>query len=143
MKKALLIIGILLMPISIFAYSGGIQYLTAPFRGKLSKREKIQASGDFRIYSYEHFFDLCKEIQSNEARYDNQYDLLEKTEKGTEEYKRQIRNVAVIKTNIEELKRQYNADSSKEKTVSAFKENNLPNKINSIHQYGERTNCNY
>jgi hypothetical protein len=136
-------LGIIII-VLLWGLSFGFKWATLPFIGKIEQREQIMGSGEFRIFSYNHFFNLCQSIQQVESQYDNQYDLLQEMEKGTESYERQQRNVAVLCAEIERRKHRYNADSAKEETVSAFMQSNLPGRIEiETHKYGNRTNCNY
>ena len=122
----------------------GFTWATAPFRGALDQREQIQASGDFRIHSYQHFYNLCRSIQQAEAQYDNQYDLLQQLERGDGNFDRQQRNVAVLKAQIERLKQKYNGDAAQEETLAAFKDSDLPKQIElGGHVYGHRTDCSF
>lgn len=142
LKITFIVIAILIVPVIIFAWSGGIQYITAPFRGMLEKREQIQASGDFRIYSYNHFFDLCKSVQNAQSEYDSQKEVLDSMDEDEPGYDRQRRTVAILKADIEQRKQKYNSDARKEETVAAFKSNNLPEHMPlGEHEQGERVNC--
>ncbi|PPS89518.1 hypothetical protein [Streptomyces sp. MH60] len=49
----------------------GIKWATADLRGAADAREKTVANGDFRIGTYEQFFDLCSSVQSAEAAIKN------------------------------------------------------------------------
>jgi hypothetical protein len=49
----------------------GIRWATADLRGAADVREKTVANGDFRIGSYEEFFDLCASVQTAEAAIKN------------------------------------------------------------------------
>lgn len=50
---------------------GGIQRSTANYRGETSKIEKTKANANFRISTYEEFFDLCSSVQTTEAQMDS------------------------------------------------------------------------
>lgn len=144
-RIVLLIVAVLLVFLVVISgVSWGWQYFTATFRGEVEKTELIAGSGEFQIYSYNHFFDLCAAVQQAEAQYDAQYGLLQSMQSGTERYERQQRVVAVQLAHIEQLKRQYNVDAAKEETVAAFKSNNLPNHLDTrVHEQGKRTRCTY
>lgn len=109
----------------------GIRYLVAPAIGMVEKQEKIQ-SADFRIYSYEHFYDMVVEINTAEQQYKSQHDKLAKVEKGTDIYNRTLANIAALEAHIVKLKNQYNADAAKEETVGIFRANELPEYIEPI-----------
>lgn len=148
MKTATIIIGsialVLVLPLLVFGWSATIQWFTAPFRGALDQREQIQASGDFRIYSYNHFYNLCRNVQEAQATHDNQADVLESMAASEDGYARQRRTVAILKSEIEQRKQRYNADAAKEETTAAFRANNLPSRLPiTSHTYGERANCQF
>ena len=126
----------------IWGITTGFRYWTADVRGTVEQRELTTASGTFRIFSYNHFFDLCASIQGTEATHDAQFDLLQTQEQGLSSYSRTAQNVMVLKAKIEGDKRKYNADAQKEETTALFKSNNLPDTISvEEHQRGDRTEC--
>lgn len=49
----------------------GIKWATADLRGAADVREKTVANGNFRIGTYEEFFDLCSSVQAAEAAITN------------------------------------------------------------------------
>jgi hypothetical protein len=55
--------------LSVIAF--GIRWVTADLRGAADAREKTVANGDFRIGTYEQFFDLCSSVQAAEAAITN------------------------------------------------------------------------
>lgn len=143
MQTKYIIIGVIILVIGIVGMFA-LRWATIPFFGALEQREQIQGSGDFRIHSYQHFFNLCRTIQEAESQYDNQYDLLKELKPSDENYSRQQRNVSVLKARIERLKQRYNGDAAQEETLSAFKNSDLPEKIEiGVHEYGHRTKCNF
>lgn len=133
----------------IWGATTGFRYWTADIKGKVELREQTRGSGEFRHFSYDHFFDSCAAIQQAEAEYDAQYDLLQSMDPGSDRdskarYDRRQTVVTVQKANIEQLKRDYNADSAKEETLALFKSNDLPDHLDVItHEYGRRTRCTY
>jgi len=141
--KKWVILGMVLVVVLIPAI-WAIRYYTAPLRGVVKVQEAVQASAEFRIFSYEHFYDLIAAINAEEAQYDSQWELLQTTEEEAESYSRIQRNLAAIKASIERFKRQYNADAAKEQTRGQFKDSELPFQIKvEPHEYGERTECRY
>ncbi|MFE0490171.1 hypothetical protein [Streptomyces griseoaurantiacus] len=60
---------------SIYAF-GTVQNSTAEYRGKTGVRERTVADADFRISTYEQFFDLCAAVQSAEGAIKNAQDEL-------------------------------------------------------------------
>lgn len=140
MKKRIVLISISFVVLigviigSVWTY----RYYTAETRGKISEREKIQ-SAEFRIFSYEYFYNMIADIQSQEALYDIQYDLLQVLTPDDENYMKQQQTVAAIQAHVIRLKNQYNADVLKEGTRGQFKDSDLPDYIEPVCEYGRRT----
>ncbi len=136
------ILGLLIvfaLVVVIWGFSTGFKYFTAEKSGQAEAEQQIQ-SAEFRIFSYQHFYDQLANINSAEATYDSQYDLLQATTKDTSDYSRIQRNLAASVAFIEQLKRQYNADAAKEETMGQFRASNLPSRITVVpHKYGSRT----
>jgi len=117
----------------------GFKYFTAEKTGQAEAEQQIQ-SAEFRIYSYNHFYDLLVTINAAEAQYDAQYELMEAQDAGSESYQKTLRNIAAVKAQIARLKVQYNADAEKEETIGQFRSNNLPERVDTVgHKYGNRT----
>lgn len=135
------ILGVIILTIIIvggWGFATGFKYFTAEKTGQAEAERQIQ-SAEFRIFSYEHFFNAIAEINSAKAEYDQQYDLLQTTDSGTDDYTRIQRNLAAIGAHIERLINQYNADAAKEETRGQFKTTSLPNHITlQPHEYGDR-----
>lgn len=126
MKKEIAIgVGVI---IAIVLVAIAIQWYTAPFRGELSKREKIEASGEWKIAKYNHFFDLCAAIKGNYKALKAQEELLEQTT-DTKEKQRIRQNIAGIKIQLHRDIEQYNADVEKEYTAGQMRDSGLPYKI--------------
>lgn len=139
---ALIAVSVVVLFVIMTAASLAFRWEIAPWIGAVEQREIVEGSGEFRINSYNHFYDLCATIQQTEARHDTQFDELEAMNSGTDNYDRQRRTVSVLEQRIEVLKRKYNADASKEATLAAFKSNDLPNRIEPLdHEHGRRTEC--
>jgi hypothetical protein len=96
------------------------QWVAAPFVGELEQRQKVQ-SGEFRMYSYEHFYDLCASIQRKQRTLMAQEEL---------DNDRAEQNAAALKGQIQNDISKYNADARKEETMGQFKANDLPEHIN-------------
>lgn len=104
---------------------------TANFRGEVSEIEQTKASGSFRIYSYEHFFDLCASVQNKEKAIEALKEELElQPSEGRKE--QVIAYITANKIAREESIDQYNADAQKEKTIGQFKSANLPYELNPL-----------
>lgn len=140
------IVGLVML---IWGFSTGFQYFTADVRGEVEKTELTAGSGEFRIFSYDYFFNKCAAIQNAEVEYDAQYGLLQSMEPGTDRdsrtrYDRQRRVVAVQLANIEQLKNQYNVDAAKEETIGQFRDSDLPSRVSTQpHKPGDRTRCTF
>jgi hypothetical protein len=102
---------------------------TANFRGEVNEVEQTKASGSFRIYSYEHFFELCVSAQNKEKAIGAlQEELALHPSEGRRE--QVIADITANKIAREESIDQYNADAQKEKTIGQFKAANLPYELN-------------
>jgi hypothetical protein len=117
------------------------RFAIAPMVGWVEKQEIVH-QGEFIVYSYDHFFDLCKKIRTAEAVYDEQWDILQCMNPRDENYYKQQQIVAAQVQHIQELKETYNADSAKEGTRGQWKANCLPEKLSTEkYEYGRRTQC--
>jgi hypothetical protein len=130
---AMVILAIVLVAGLVF----GIRWITAPAKGKLSAREQIN-SGNYRIAAYDHFFNLCASIQTNEQALAASYSELS-TANGDDKGR--------IGTNItgqliarNEAANQYNADARKGYTLGQFRSSQLPYQI-PLYQKGQVTSC--
>ena len=136
MKVVAAIIGALLLIVVIVVGVYFTVWHTAEPRGAISAREQIVANADFRIHSYDHFFDQCAYIQTQQAKLDNNYSaLLAMEEAGVNEsdpdrYWKKYDEVTAITNILESGANNYNADSDKEGTRGQFKEVCLPDKVN-------------
>lgn len=117
---------------------GVVRWVSAPTRGKLQAREQIN-SGAFRIAAYNHFFDLCAAVQSDEARLEAQYVSLS-TATG-EDVARIQANIAGITSDRADAVNEYNADASKDYTVGQFKSSKLPYQLDATYTRGDHTSC--
>lgn len=106
-----------------------LMYKSASTIGKMDADIKT-ASGDSRIFSYNHFFDLCASIQGYEASIAAQSKIIPNVE--GEELMRVRTNIASIEAQRVRAIVQYNADSAKIETVGRFKNNNLPQNLNPL-----------
>ena len=107
----------------------GWQWVTAPFYGKLDKRQTVQ-SGDFRLYSYNHFYDACASIASDQQSLQAQKDMLSRSDSISQRQLERIHTrIAALKGQIAREIEQYNADARKEESMGQFKAHDLPNSI--------------
>lgn len=104
-------------------YFGGYyaSWFRAPFEGRLEMREQV-FSGPSQLVRYEHFFNLCAEIEALEVRIDS----LETQESLTEKEEKELRGLVGIRASRVS---QYNADARKENTSANFLSANLPYQI--------------
>lgn len=110
---------------------------TANERGGTQVREKTVADGNYRIAQYDHFFDLCASVQSDE-------DTIEQL--GTEladdltpERASQIKStLTAVRSNRAESINQYNADARKAGTAGQFRDSALPYQLD---KKAEATTC--
>ncbi|MGP4028392.1 hypothetical protein [Actinomadura sp. 3N407] len=103
---------------------------TAPWRGAAEKREQIEGSGEYRIAAYDHFFDLCAQVQSDEASMRNLRRELKSEPKPTDERAMQINaSITALENNRAENINQYNADAAKKHTEGQFRSSGLPYRL--------------
>lgn len=134
-KAAMIGVGFLVVIAVIIVIAYFTIWHTAEPRGRLEAREQIVANADFRIFAYNHFFDQCAYIQSQQAKLDSNWQLLQKMEEmGVDEsdpdrYWKKYDEVTAITNTLEKGINSYNADSDKEGTRGQFKEVCLPDNI--------------
>lgn len=115
---------ILLATMWIFGW-GFISQSSANFRGETSKRNLVEANGSFRIAAYDHFHDLCADIQATEDKIRIQRDEL--TMDPSPQRAEEIRiNVIALESHRAEAIRQYNQDAHKSYTIGQFRSSDLP-----------------
>jgi hypothetical protein len=118
--------GVLL--IAILAVIFVIRWTSADARGQLQAREQI-LSGKARIAAYNHFFDLCAAVQSDEASI---VSLNQELTTGPSESRReqiQASLTALRAARVEKIN-SYNADARKDYTIGQFRDLQLPYTIN-------------
>lgn len=130
---ALLVVGSL---IGIFFAASYWQRGTANFRGETEQIERTRANADFRIQSYEWFFDHCAAIETTEGQILVQEEELETA--APERADRIRTNLVAIKNRRIDLITTYNGEARKEKTTGQFRDAGLPSRIN-INNY--ETEC--
>lgn len=116
---------------------GSLQRETADFRGETGQIEQTKANSDYRIASYDNFYDACASIQSLESKINNMTDELLETKEGQREI---VLNASITasKNKRAELIASYNADARKEATQGQFRASDLPYQIN---EDEEKTSC--
>jgi hypothetical protein len=102
---------------------------TAETRGETGVRERTVADADYRIASYDQFYDLCASIVSKE----DSIALIEQDVAGAEEGSQRKRELdeylLALRAQRAELINQYNADARKEDTRANFRASDLPYQI--------------
>lgn len=119
-----------------------LRYYTAKPKGIVIAQEQIQ-SAPSRIANYNHFFDLCASIQTNEAQLDALTD--ERAALGDTAPKDSARigaNIAGVQAARLGAISQYNVDARKDYTSGQFRDSNLPYQL-PVTSYvkGGRTSC--
>jgi hypothetical protein len=102
----------------------GWRYILADPKGKVQAQEQIK-SGPSRIAAYNHFFDLCASVQSDEAAITS---LNQELTTGPSESRRgQIQaSLTALRSARAEKINQYNADARKDYTIGQFRSLGLP-----------------
>ena len=102
------------------------KYFTAPIKGTVDAEVQIE-SAESRISNYNHFYDLCSQVQSMKQSIQNQKELLEYSD--DENRQRVLANIAGMKSQLSRYVNQYNADASKSYTAARFRSATLPYKL--------------
>lgn len=123
-----IVVALIIGLVGIFGF-GWLSNSTANFRGEVSKRNLVEANGAYRIAAYDHFFDLCQQVQAKEASITNVQDELKTT---TDQQRALILNASItaLRNSRADLITQYNTDSDKSYTVGQFKSSHLPYELN-------------
>lgn len=130
---------VLIGAISIALWAFGV--FTADIKGR-GDVQKITKSAPFRLEAYNHFYDLCAAVQSDEARLDAQFDELAAAT--SEDDKSRIRtNISGISSDRADAINQYNADVRKQVTFGQYRAKGLPERIDptAYTQKGDHTSC--
>lgn len=113
-------------------------YITAEPKG-IAEAERQIESAPSRIANYEHFYDLCAEVQGLEASLSAQRVALEAT--GSESERERLRsNIAGLTAQRARTIARYNADARKSYTRARFLGQDLPRSLD-LNQ--EKTTCDY
>lgn len=121
--------------------SFGINVATAGLVGRGKAHIQIQ-SAESRIANYEHFFNLCAAVQTDEASIDAQTQVLA-TAKDEDDRSRINQNLGALQANRARSIYQYNVDAAKDYTSGQFRDSQLPYEL-SAEPYiagGEHTQC--
>ncbi|MFG2243756.1 hypothetical protein [Spirillospora sp. NPDC048823] len=126
---AAIVVVLILSIMYVFGW-GFFSSTTAPWRGAAEQRERIEGSGDYRIAAYDHFFDLCAQVQSDEASIRNLRRELKSEPKPTDQRVLQINaSITALQNNRAENINQYNADAAKKHTEGRFRSSGLPYRL--------------
>lgn len=124
MKTALKAIGIFIAAVAIIVgiiyLSGGISYLTAPFRGEVAEREITEADGNYRISAYEEFYDLNAQVEALNTQ------ICTMKENKSLPVDQRETNVLALTNTRTDLVNEYNADARKTETRAKFLASDLP-----------------
>ena len=115
--------GFALILVVVFAV-GITRWVTADARGRLQAREQI-LSGPARIAAYNHFFDLCAQVQSDEATMRALNDELKGAPPEIRKNQIAVTLTALVAGRAEKIN-QYNADARKDYTIGQFRNLALP-----------------
>lgn len=115
---------------------GWLSRSTADFRGKTNETNQVN-SGNYRIAAYNHFYDLCAAVQTDETRIANaEADL--KANKDPDRAPELQANLDAAKNTRAADINQYNADAHKADTLAHFRASDLPYQIDPTE---EKTSC--
>jgi hypothetical protein len=118
--------GLLALVLATILAVGGIKWITASFRGEVDARERTEASGTFRLATYEEFFDLCADVQSKESAIRN---LEEEAESASEQRQATIaQSITALRNVRAESINTYNSKAAQEHRES-FVDANLPARL--------------
>jgi hypothetical protein len=117
--------------------AGWFSNATANFRGNVAVHNQINANGSYRIAAYDHFFDLCTQVQTAETSTANDQDELKIT---TDQQRKLVlvSSITALKNSRADLIHQYNNDSQKSYTEGQFKSSKLPYQLDLTQ---ENTTC--
>jgi len=102
----------------------GWRYILADPKGKVQAQEQIK-SGPSRIAAYNHFFDLCAAVQSDESAMQSLRDEM-KTDPPPSRVTQINASLTALRSARAEKINQYNADARKDYTIGQFKSSGLP-----------------
>lgn len=132
---SVMILSMIIASMSIFGW-GWFQRETADFRGQTAQQEQVFADPDYRIASYDSFYDKCATVMSREAQIEN---LEEELASGpSPDRERIIRTTLTALNNArDEAIQEYNADARKTDTRANFRASDLPHQLDP----NEETSC--
>lgn len=130
-----LIVAIVIGAMFVFGF-GWFSRETADFRGKTGQIERVN-DPSYRMAQYDHFYDLCAGVQTDETRIATAKDQLKTVTDADRKLQLQANLDAAINQRAGDIN-QYNADARKKDTAAHFRASDLPYQINSNE---EHTTC--
>lgn len=134
LSAAVVVIAIILVGVYGF---GWFQKETAGFRGEVAETERVEADPNFRIASYEEFYELCAAVQAKEAAIVQQEQMLAQTPDPTRQQQLQS-NLAALASSRASLIAEYNSKAERSRTRGKFLGSELPDQLNAN---AEGTQC--
>lgn len=104
---------------------GWFQRGTADFRGRTNQINQVNGNGSYRIAAYDHFYDLCAGVQTDEARIASTQRDLKLTTDPARKMQLEANLSAQQNTRAGDIN-QYNADARKAATEGQFRASDLP-----------------
>lgn len=102
---------------------------TADRSGRTQVKQQINGNGGYRIAAYDHFYDLCADVQTDESNISNtQSELKVTTDQGRK--LQLLTNLGAQRNKRAGDINQYNADARKSATLGQFKASDLPYQLN-------------
>lgn len=116
---------VIAVPTGIWYATQETKKATANYRGDVALKENTRANADFRRQAYDHFFDICAQVQTKETAIKT---LLPRwhTETDQTTKARVADNIAANQITRADLINQYNVDAKKSWTVGQFQSSDLP-----------------
>lgn len=103
----------------------GIAGSVAPWQGEVSKRQKVEGNGDYRIAAYDHFHDLCGQVVAKETIIKGfKQDVKDASDPADQSIARA--NLRAAQNTRTEMINEYNADADKDYTEGQFRDSDLP-----------------
>lgn len=113
----------------IFFVSQVVRRATSPIEGQTQVIEQTQGRGNYRIASYEWYFNQCGAIQAAQDRIINQLTELETVDSNSERFATIQTNLLAQRNVRDKLVREYNANARQEETRGQFRDDGLPDEI--------------
>ncbi len=140
MRTPLIVVGVVVLLVTLVVGSFVARYWLAGPAGAVDAVEQIQ-SGANRISAYNHFFDLCAGVRTDEISLEAQNMLLDATH--DESFQHRIHtNIAGLQGHRAGLIEEYNANARKDYTSGQFRDSDLPYQLPAgMWEEGVRTSC--